>query len=79
MGQRPFKELNRSKQLAVLFRDTQRLRHLVEKDLNDKISDEEWLRVLPSIVSDTVKRIRIRRRPAWQRQFEELAANGLPK
>lgn len=79
MGQRPFRVLPKSKQYAVLYRDTQRLRHLVEKDLSAEISDEEWLRVLPSIVADTVKRIRIRRRPAWQRQFEDLAANGLPK
>lgn len=76
MGKKAFPKLSKGQQFAVLYRDTQRLRHLVEKDLNATVSDEEWLRALPTIVGDAAKRIRVRRQPSLQQRFEELAANS---
>lgn len=63
MGQRPFSELDSSKRLAVLYRDTKRLRWMVEQEVHSPIRDDEWLKILPMLVVYAERRVRMLRQP----------------
>lgn len=58
MGQRPFKELPGHKRISVLYRDTRRLRYQTEEELGGEITDAEWLRIVGSLPSHTVRMVR---------------------
>lgn len=57
MGQRPFAELPPHKRLAMLFRDTRRIRWLVEQQMGP-IRDDEWLKVVTTLTEYSAKRVR---------------------
>ena len=63
MGQRPFSELVQSRRLAVLYRDTKRLRQQVEETLRSPVRDDEWLRAIPSLILFAERRVRMMRQP----------------
>jgi hypothetical protein len=77
MGDRPFPELPRSKQLAVLYRDTKRLRWLVEQKVGAQVDDAEWLRTLGTIDKQLADRITASRKHRDLREMDQVLKTGV--